>query len=79
MVAALLLGFVNFHYQRMRLGISVMTYGGHLPRDLHRWSATRDTELVVGDFLADVQVRGGDADGRELIAEVGVKGLKPFG
>ena len=77
--AAFLLGFASLHDQRMRLGISVMTYAGYLPGDLHPRSATRDAELVVGDFPGDVQVRGRGADGRELIAEVGVEGLKPLG
>jgi hypothetical protein len=57
-VAALLFGFLNLHYQRMRLGISIMAYASHLPGDLHAGSATRDAELVVGNLLGDVQVRG---------------------
>src|SRR6266851_7060777 len=57
-VAAILLGFANLHSQGMRLSISVMTYAGHLPGNLHARSATRDAELVMGDFLGDVQIRG---------------------
>src|SRR5260370_13034360 len=78
-VAAILLGFLNLHYQRMRLGISVITYAGHLPGDLHARSATRDAKLVLGDLLGDVQIRAFGAVGGSLIAEVGVKGLKPLG
>src|SRR4029077_11305391 len=35
-------------------------------------------ELMVGNFLGDVQVGCGRADGRQLVAEVGVHSLEPF-
>src|SRR5260370_24229327 len=77
-VPALLPGLLSLYDQRVRLGVSIMTYAGHLPGDLHARSATGDAELVVSDFLSDVEVRSCGADGCELITEIGVKSLKPL-
>jgi len=69
---------VGLNLHRIRLFPSVVSHARHLPRDLGAGSASGNFEAASGNFLGDVN-RSKTADVRELIAEVLVYGLEPFG
>lgn len=75
--APLGLGLVFFHRNPMGVGPGVLPNARHLPGDFTARLATRNLEAVAGDFLGDVQVRSGRADGGKLVAKVAVQRLEP--
>src|SRR5579864_6633300 len=60
--AALASFFRRFDHERVRLGKGVLANAGNLPGDFHSGRAAGNLELVVGDFLSDVEVRPRRAD-----------------
>src|SRR5450631_1932172 len=72
---ALLVGFLLLDHHRMRLGICVVTDRSDLPRDFHSRRAAGNAEVVVRHFLSHMQAGRSRADGRQLVAEVGIYGF----
>src|SRR6266478_3705067 len=76
-VAALDRKLFLLDHERMRFGEGILAHSGHLPGYLHSRLASCDDEAAALNFLRDVEVRAGRADGGELVAKVLVQDLEP--
>src|SRR5580658_2100098 len=62
----------------MRLRPSVVTDAGDLPGNLHACAAAGDLEVVILNFLRDINGRR-TPDSGELITEIAIERFEPFG
>src|SRR5215469_6497370 len=77
-VATFPLGLDHFYRNAMGIGPGILANAGDLPGNFHTRLTASDLEAVVLNLLGDVN--GGEtADAGELIAEVAVERLEPFG
>src|SRR5215471_5501434 len=76
-VASLGLRFVLVDRDAMRVGPGILTYSGHLPRNLDAGRAGSDGEAIVADLSGNDGL-GKLPDDRELVAKVAIEGLEPI-
>ncbi len=74
----LLLFLLLFYYQRVSLGIGIVSDPGDQPADLHARFASRNLETPVLHFFGDVD-RSIAAKTGQLVAKVAVEGFEPAG
>src|SRR5579863_4352309 len=70
--------FFLFDYERMRLGIGILTHARDLPGNFYIRNAGADKELVIFNLASNDGLRE-LADHGQLIAEVAVFALEPVG
>src|SRR5579862_8846253 len=71
--------FVLFDRDPVSVVISIMANTSNLPGNFHAVRPAADLETVIGDFLGDIQIWPGRADGGQLIAELTVQRFEPVG